>query len=273
MSYKPVICTFAAVGLLGAIGLGAAFVKGMQTLSNKSGMIAPYSLTPSVINLNDNTNLKKDFNAASIAPATSSLDTSPRIVLGVDTDRYNAIEIPYTSLGDSSVILNLKLPKELDFSLRSDLTQKGTTLKEIYRSDKHQAFEMTFDKGSHQTIIILDLQTGEMYDTEIEAEGHYRVAGPYIVYLGYKNPYNNNAFNLNQAYTYEIETDETYHEAQLPRLETYTGGQADDLSLSPVTTMVVNGDQVDVTVYSVNEQSVRGTMRNPVRVISYPPAE
>ncbi len=268
MSYKPVIYTFAVIGLLASIGLGATAVKGIQQMSKMPLEMSPYGSLGSGMMLNSNnaTDTDMDFNSIFSTSSDPYLNMNDESTSGTD-DAYLGTSVMYSSLRDPAVQMELKLPDTIQSALRTVIVRKDTKLSEIYRSDRYSALRMSALNDEWQTIIIQDLKTGDVYDTNINAHGNYQIVGSNIVYLSAEG---GNPLELDQAFTYEIDTNETYQEDKLADGETFTASVVD--GVTPVSTMKLGTNDVAVTVYAKSEATGAGKTRKAVRSVSYPPA-
>lgn len=257
-SYKPVIYVFSALGVLALLGAGVAGIQAFRHLSSLGSYEAITYQTDRNDPYMNSTDTRDELGSMNFTDDETTSSDAMR------DDSYLGLSVPYVSMQDKSVMMDLKLPDTLNVSLRSTLQQPDTHLEEIYRSETRQAFKMTSANGARQTFLVQNLDTGEVYDTGLNANANFLVAGPNIVIL---TPNAAQADELIGGLVHNIDLNTTRALRVLSPEFSYT--ETIDTQ-GPVANMRVVGNQVEVQVYSTKEPARSDVVRTPVRTERYP---
>ncbi len=115
-----------------------------------------------------------------------------------------------------------------------------------------------------QSILVQDLATGDIYDTNIDVRANYALVGPQIVYLAVAP---NRPQELNQVLMHNVETNQTFRGAVLGADMSYTKTIG---SAGPMAEMQLKDGKVEIQVFSAKEVAKPNTNRAPVRSELYP---
>ncbi len=272
-SYKPVIYIFGALGLLSVIGLSAITVQGIRGLSGlKSDYSNDYMLDGDM-GLNMDTFLSDDAMDSATGssrypnygeiratdPDATEIDDRPSSSTSMPSSRA----ILYSAMEDDSIMRELKLPDQMDQTLRTLLGRPDTSLQELFESDTKRALKMTSLDEERESIIIQDLKTGDIYDTGINAHANFKFMGQRILHL-IATPARPD--ELTQIAFYDIETNQTTNQPALPEGFSYTK-KVD--TYGPVGNLVIKNMKVEVSVYPTKDFARFDADRTAVRTETF----
>lgn len=250
-SYKPVIYIFSILGALAIVGLGATAVQGLRNLSQMEGDFTnDYRL--------DNDDLFLNMNGSTASSSAMEVDDR------TDDGSYLGTSVLYSTMQDRNVMMELKLPDEMDITLRSLLQRADTSLQELYRSDTKLALKMTALNEEMQTILVQDLANGDIYDTKIDARANFGFVGPQVVHVVASA---NRPDELTQVLVHNLETNQTARGAALAEGFSYTK-KVD--TTGPIAQMAVKNGKIEIQVYPTTTPARFDTDRTAVRTETYP---
>lgn len=250
-SYKPVIYIFSILGALAVVGLGATAVQGLRAISQMEG------------DSSNDYRLESDdlfLNTDGFTTSSSAMETGDRVT----DDSYLGTSVLYTSLQDSSVMMELKLPDDMDLMLRAVLQRPDTSLQELYRSETKLALRMNALSGDMQTILVQDLATGDIYDTKIDARANFGFVGAQVVHVVAST---NRPDELTQVLVHNLETNQTTRGTALGEGFSYTK-KVD--TTGPIAQMEVKNGKIEIQVYPTTTPARFDTDRTAVRAETYP---
>ncbi|MBP9763009.1 hypothetical protein KBD34_05350 [Patescibacteria group bacterium] len=268
-SYKPVIYIFVALGLLsmvGFIGLAGYGVSQMSTIERESYM---EDGGEDFWSINDPSDLMNT--SSSTYPSYSETRRTDPDATEIDDRSYTegvpvmGNSVRYTTMQDDTIMMDLKIPENMsDLTLRALLTRPDTSLQELYQSDTKLALKMTALNQEKQTLLVQDLKTGEIYDTEVNLQANFKFIGPQVLHA---LPSPTRPDELTQLAIYNIETNETTRKPALG--EGFSYAKKVDM-YGPVADMSIKNFKVEVQVYSTKDTARFDTDRKPVRSEIYP---
>jgi hypothetical protein len=265
-SYKPVIYIFVTLGVLSTIGIigmagyGVSQLSTMERKSYKEGS-DPWSF-----------NEPSDFmnSSSSTYPRYSDIRNTDPEATEID-DRSYTEGVPvmgngvrYTTMQDDTIMVDLKLPDTLDPAFRALLMRPDTSLQELYQSDTKLALKMTSLDQEKQTLLVQDLKTGAIYDTNINLQNNFKFIGSQVLHT---LPSTTRPDELTQLAIYDIETNQTTRKPALT--EGFSYAKKVDM-YGPVADMSIKNFKVEVQVYSTKDTARFDTDRKPVRSEIYP---
>lgn len=264
-SYKPVIYVFSILGALAVVGLGFTAVQGLRTLSQMDGDFSnDYMMNDEDFLLN----MDGSATGSSAYPRYSDVrgedPSASEIDDRTDDGSYLGKSVLYTTMQDSTIMMELKMPDEMDITLRSILQRPDTSLQELYQSDTKLALRMTALNGDMQTILVQDLANGDIYDTKIDARANFGFVGPQIVHLIAST---SRPDELIQVLVHNLETNQTTRGTALGEGFSYTKKVS---ATGPIAQMAVKNGKIEVQVYPTTTPARFDTDRTAVRVETYP---
>lgn len=259
-SYKHVIYGFSAIGALAIIGIGALILT-----QDKPFYSVESNLSIDDMQFSDPSTAMDGLTDFSFDEPTDPFETD------LSRDEYLGITVPYKTMRDARVMGELKIPDTdgMDLMMLAVLRRPDTSLEEIYQSDTHLALLVKALNNQLQTIIIQDLSSGAIYDTEIRTRRNFLVVGSQIVYVTAVQP--DSAIQIEnemtQAHIYDIPTNTTQHLDVLPETESFTKGME---VLDPLADLKLVNGKAQISVYSRKEPVSRRADTTPIRTISLP---